>query len=86
MCTCFDDIKKKTEEKIRKANPNVTEIEVLWKNEMFFLGEDVPKISITIPLEYSYRNVKKSGKPYTNKTRGETNAVMSYCPICGEKQ
>jgi hypothetical protein len=86
MCSCFEDVKKKTVKLIEGGMPNHTEFEAEWGNRMFFLGSSTPRIPVVLSVNYSYRKIKVSGEPYKNLERNKMSVVMSYCPFCGKKQ
>ena len=83
-CTCFDDTIKEITDLVKDKIGEHTELEVNWKNRVFFFGENPPSIPVVIPIEYSYRSIRTNGEPYKNKTTGTTSLTMSFCPICGK--
>jgi len=81
-CKCFEDLEQKVKEKCTKAN--MTDIECGFKHRALVMTES-PYSLVMLPVEFSYRLIKKDGSKGKN-TRTETVSIApTYCPFCGEK-
>lgn len=60
------------------------EIEPFYEVPYSITGNKV-EIIYSLPMTISYREIKKSGEPYKNKTRIKSSYKMNYCPVCGKK-
>lgn len=85
QCNCFEATLDNASEKIKERLPeNITELNIDWKDRIFFLS--VGEYSPSNPqVEYSYRRKKSNGEPYRSITKDSITIAASYCCFCGRE-
>lgn len=87
MCECLKKEKERLKTELPAKNKSYSNLEinkVTCDSESIIYGEDDTTFDmITIPFTLHHQNISKGKKPV--KTTG-INLMISYCPLCGEKQ
>lgn len=79
-CNCLNEMKEKLAERL-KPKRAVVDFKCDWKDKVFRFDGGC---GVGLYIESSYRNIKKDGSLYANKTTNSNFVAMSYCPFCGE--
>lgn len=81
-CKCLDTITEKLDEKILSNLKDYTDYKSVLQGVMLSFTHGT---ILTIPFKYEFRQQKKDGTPFKNKTKEETSIKCSFCPFCGKK-
>ncbi|RYU50014.1 hypothetical protein [Aliivibrio finisterrensis] len=86
MCNCLNETLAEITEKITDILPRETDkstLSVEYKNKL--LRFDGKENNVMIGVSFDYYKIKKDTTRAKNKTKGNVNLAMSYCPFCGDK-
>ena len=79
-CNCLNELKEKLAEQL-KPKTEALDFKCDWKGSVFRFDGGC---GVGLYIESEYRNIKKDGTPFANKTKNEKFVAMSFCPFCGK--
>ncbi len=80
MCNCIETVLEEIKEKL-KPKKEVLEFKVDWQGRVLRFDGGC---GVGLYAESEYRDIKKNGDPFLNKTKDKHFVAMSFCPFCGE--